>query len=208
MGQYHYPVNLTKKEFLHPHKLGCGLKLVEQGGSGGVTDAVQMLLAVSNGRGGGDFETHPLIGSWGGDQIAWVGDYAEDDDLPNVKDASRIYGRCLSDEALKLEVPEEDRHEYYRDITDDLIPVLEQAFEMVYYGTGWRKRFELSQIEGLQYTHTMGDTRMAHFSDGTDHPLDTLVVALKAHLGDRRVDSVKFGDLAPRLLEAYAAASK
>ena len=30
MGQYHYTVNLDKKEYLVPHKLGDGLKLLEQ----------------------------------------------------------------------------------------------------------------------------------------------------------------------------------
>ena len=32
MGQYHYTVNLSKKEFINPHKLGDGLKLLEQSG--------------------------------------------------------------------------------------------------------------------------------------------------------------------------------
>jgi hypothetical protein len=34
MGQYHVVVNLTKREFIHPHKLGSGLKLWEQIASG------------------------------------------------------------------------------------------------------------------------------------------------------------------------------
>lgn len=29
MGEYWKPVNLTKKEFVHPHRLDCGLKLAE-----------------------------------------------------------------------------------------------------------------------------------------------------------------------------------
>jgi len=29
MGQYYFIVNLDKKEYLHPHKLGDGLKLRE-----------------------------------------------------------------------------------------------------------------------------------------------------------------------------------
>ena len=30
MGQYHKVYNLDRKEFIHPHKIDCGLKLVEQ----------------------------------------------------------------------------------------------------------------------------------------------------------------------------------
>ena len=30
MGQYWKAVNLDKREFVHPHRLGCGLKLWEQ----------------------------------------------------------------------------------------------------------------------------------------------------------------------------------
>lgn len=41
MGQYYYVINVTKKEYLHPHKFFDGLKLLEFGCS-------------SNGRGGGD----------------------------------------------------------------------------------------------------------------------------------------------------------
>lgn len=29
MGEYWKPVNVTKHEYIHPHRLGCGLKLVE-----------------------------------------------------------------------------------------------------------------------------------------------------------------------------------
>lgn len=55
MGQYHVVVNLDKKEFIDPHKLGDGLKLFEQINShGGTMAALFALLACSNGRGGGD----------------------------------------------------------------------------------------------------------------------------------------------------------
>lgn len=60
MGQYHMVVNLDKREFVSPHKLGCGLKLWEQlanGEIGGTSGALLVLLACSNGRGGGDLDT-------------------------------------------------------------------------------------------------------------------------------------------------------
>jgi len=66
MGQYWKPVNLDKKEFLHAHKLGDGLKLIEIAySSHGVMAAVALLLApLPDGpRGGGDPRSRdPMIG--------------------------------------------------------------------------------------------------------------------------------------------------
>jgi len=122
MGQYHYIVNLDRKEFIHPHHLGDGLKLMEFGnGAGGTMTALAILLAASNGRGGGDLHvdaSHPAvgrIGSWAGDRIAIVGDYAEDTDYPwnPAKDdrPSEVYGFCTRDE--------------YRDLSADLCLLIE-----------------------------------------------------------------------------------
>ena len=79
MGQYYYTVNLDKRQFLHPHKLGDGLKLIEFGdSSGGTMLALAVLLADGNGRGGGDLHVKdPIIGSWAGDRIVVAGDYAD-----------------------------------------------------------------------------------------------------------------------------------
>ena len=96
MGQYHILVNLTKKEFVYPHQIGNGLKLLEQVGfECSTATALTMLIAASNGRGGGDFEEHPLVGSWAGDKIAFVGDYGEQGDLnANNTSAKLIYDSC------------------------------------------------------------------------------------------------------------------
>lgn len=81
MGQYHKVYNLDKKEFIHPPQIGNGLKLYEQVGSiGSTSTALFALLANSNGHGGGDFPTHPLIGRWAGDRILIQGDYADSGD--------------------------------------------------------------------------------------------------------------------------------
>ena len=69
MGQYHYLINLDKKQFVHPHQIGNGLKLKEQvGWEYSTATALVLLLAASSrdgGRGGGDFHAlHPLIGAW------------------------------------------------------------------------------------------------------------------------------------------------
>ena len=58
MGQYWKVANLDKREFIDPHKLGVGLKLGEQIGSGhGTPDALFILVAAMREcRGGGDFD--------------------------------------------------------------------------------------------------------------------------------------------------------
>ena len=98
MGQYHMVFNLDRREYLHPHRFGDGLKLMEFSNSeGGTMTALAILLAASNGRGGGDCRYDgphaALVGSWAGDRIAIVGDYAEEDDLSakGVKDAREVY---------------------------------------------------------------------------------------------------------------------
>ena len=85
MGQYYYIVNLTKKQYLHPHVFDDGLKLLEFASSRCRTlSALALLLADGNGRGGGDFgrteaiSEHPLVGSWAGDSIVIAGDYADE----------------------------------------------------------------------------------------------------------------------------------
>ncbi len=91
MGQYHKIFNLDKKQLLHPHKFGDGLKLGEFGSSQmGTMTALAYLLAVSTGRGGGDYERGSLAGTWGGDRIAIVGDYAEKGDL--LEEEWKAYG--------------------------------------------------------------------------------------------------------------------
>src|SRR5262245_34986884 len=79
MGQYYLVVNMDKKQYLHPHKFGDGLKLLEIGASGGRTMCgLAALLADGNGRGGGDLKSdNPIVGSWAGDRIVIAGDYAD-----------------------------------------------------------------------------------------------------------------------------------
>ena len=96
MSQYHFVFNLDKHEFINPHELGDGLTLREFGmWSGGTMTALAVLLAVSDGRGNGDFDLEdPLVGSWGGDRIAIVGDMALPGDLPPEDMAGDIYHGC------------------------------------------------------------------------------------------------------------------
>jgi len=144
MDQYWVVVNLDKKEFITGHKLGTGVKLGDQIGSGhGTPDALFILCAaMRERRGGGDFDWdsnyygpertnyHPMgapvnneynviakrtIGRWAGDRVAVVGDYAEDSDLPNSPiPASKIYHMCR-----------EDRADNFKDISADVARVIE-----------------------------------------------------------------------------------
>jgi len=84
MGQYHVLVNLDRREFVHAHELSLGLKAWEQLASSASTPHLMFALSMtSNGRGGGDLDSHELVGRWAGDRVVIVGDYAEMDDLPN-----------------------------------------------------------------------------------------------------------------------------
>lgn len=65
MGQYHTPINLTKREYLNPHDLGNGTKLMEFGASGFST-----MFALG----------YLLENDWKGDVITIAGDYEEDGD--------------------------------------------------------------------------------------------------------------------------------
>lgn len=87
MGQYHKLYNLTKREYVHPHSINNGLKLMEQVGYyKSTSSALLLLVANSNGRGGGDAPPHPLIGRWAGDQIVVQGDYSEPHDPAHITD--------------------------------------------------------------------------------------------------------------------------
>ena len=150
MGQYHYTVNLDKREYLHPYKLGDGLKLLEQVGTspGGVNDALHLLLAAccgDGGRGGGDFVSgREWVGRWAGDRIGVIGDYAESDDIPGC-DAKEIY----------REVGEPGGS--FTDITDAMLPVLEREYECVYVGDGWRTRFAVEDLAEYRCSYGLGD---------------------------------------------------
>lgn len=90
MGQYHKLYNLDKKEYVHGHKLDNGLKLMEQcGWDKSTATGLWLLLANSNGRGGGDARNHPLVGRWAGDRVLVQGDYAEPSDKAFLTESER-----------------------------------------------------------------------------------------------------------------------
>jgi len=148
MGQYHVTVNLDKKEFIMPHKLGVGLKLREQLGSLDSTpDALFILLACSGGGDLGDTDNN-MVGKWAGDRIAVVGDYAQSDDLPMMFGAESIYQLCHS---YQVECSEwgcvADASSHYLDITDLIIPVMElnsPGLKIDMESKGWRNKIYLA----------------------------------------------------------------
>jgi hypothetical protein len=106
MGQYHLVINLDKKQYLHPCRLGDGQKLLEFADGGATVIALALLLAQDNGRGIGDLHVAPpdaplerwerngfervrtphahLVGSWARDRIVIAGDYG--DKLPESEE--------------------------------------------------------------------------------------------------------------------------
>lgn len=96
MGQYYYPVNLDKRQFIHPHKFGDGLKLLEFGCSGdGTMTGLAILLSDGNNRGGGDLHSdNPIIGSWAGDRIVISGDYSDPGKFISGNDEGDLLQYC------------------------------------------------------------------------------------------------------------------
>lgn len=99
MGQYYKIVNLDKRQYLNPCAFGDGLKLMEFAcSSHGTLAGLAILLANSNGRGGGDLRSdHEIIGSWAGDRIVVAGDYAMCGDRgePSLDDSEpNLYSLC------------------------------------------------------------------------------------------------------------------
>jgi len=136
MGQYHFPVNLDKKEFLHPHKLGDGCKIKEQGaGQYGTAAAVCMLLTSSLNRGGGDWrEDNKMAGRWVGDRVVWLGDYSEDNDIPGVN-AREIFKELRPWRKTRKGCE-------YKDISDPVAKELEKEYNFKFKGKDgtWREK--------------------------------------------------------------------
>jgi hypothetical protein len=107
MGQYHKVYNVDKEEMINAHGINNGLKLVEQVGHDlSTSTALFLLLANSNGRGGGDVREHELVGSWAGDRVVVQGDYAEPNDKGFISNTDR-----------------------YRDISNDVFNMLKSTME-------------------------------------------------------------------------------
>jgi hypothetical protein len=100
MGQYYLIVNVTKKQFIHPHRFDDGMKLMEFAPRGnGTMMALAVLLSNGNGRGGGDLQSgSDIVGSWAGDQIVIAGDYGDPGKF--IKGVSRKHLQEIADESF------------------------------------------------------------------------------------------------------------
>lgn len=148
MGQYWIPVNLDKREFIDPHKLGAGLKLWEQMANHPGTGAalVALLAAMPEARGGGDLTPNKIVGRWAGDRVVLIGDYAEDGDIansaatsgPSDPPASFIYAMCHSEEYGPYPDELKTHGEPFKDITAEVCAVIENELGGKYIGDVWR----------------------------------------------------------------------
>jgi hypothetical protein len=158
MGQYWFPVNLDKMEKIHPHKLGCGLKLYEQvAGHPGVGAALVILCAAEKEeRGGGDLD---LTENWHGPERTFpeYGDHAPP--LPDGYDriAKETIGRWAGDRIVLIgDYAEKDDIsgvadatgivEECIDVSDQVIKIIEHELCGKFVGDGWAefKRIERS----------------------------------------------------------------
>ena len=160
MGQYYKIVNVDKRQYLNPHAFGCGLKLMEFSCSQfGPQQALCILLAHSNGRGGGDLHTdnlsepeRALIGSWAGDRIVVAGDY-DDNGLFIPPD---LHGKEYEEESSRGYVPDHlnpDGKEYAK---------FTQRF-----GWRWRKN-DADQWENVEEGGTLYACAELFFQDISD----------------------------------------
>jgi hypothetical protein len=98
MGQYHMVVNLTKNEYITPHKLGAGLKLWEQLANHPGTGAALIILlaALPTVRGGGDFDINE---NWHGPERTFPEHSTIPGPMPNGYEAvaARTIGRWVGD---------------------------------------------------------------------------------------------------------------
>lgn len=157
MGQYYLVVNVDRGEYLHPHKFGDGLKLMEFGNSHcGTLLGLAVLLADGNGRGGGDLRTdNPIVGSWAGDRIVVAGDYADGGkflpgDAPE-SELQKIADECFTEGHQKAEGV--NLYHYaeakFEDISDRVIEAIRGGegsghplSKMDLKETGWRTKGE------------------------------------------------------------------
>lgn len=104
MGQYYVIASLDQKEFIDPRAFGSGVKLMEFSMDGSsVMTGLAVLLASSNGQGGGDLhlpadsEWDDIPGRWTGQRIVVAGDYDEREGSPG----NGVYQRCGTENPIE-----------------------------------------------------------------------------------------------------------
>jgi hypothetical protein len=96
MGQYYIAVSKERREFIHPHRFGDGLKFREFcGSSHGFLAGLALLLRKTD----DPVPEDAIVGSWAGSDLTIVGDY----------DSGGLYGAAYSE---------------YKDVSFDVIRVM------------------------------------------------------------------------------------
>lgn len=127
MGQYYVIANLDKREYLDPYCFGSGVKLMEFSMDGAsVMTGLAVLLASSNGQGGGDLylphdtKFDHIPGRWKGDRVVVAGDYDSDPDSPGFA----VYMRCRNSSALEELANAAESTGMFTDISHDVLGCL------------------------------------------------------------------------------------
>lgn len=148
MGQYHKTVCIERKEGLDPHELGCGLKELEQIFTyGGICASIIALVCARGGNGPADLGQSTMVGRWAGCRTFLVGDYAEDDDIPNFDGPplTQLYGgigNLPGTEYFDAQNPVQ-----WPNIAPDMAALLEAACNIRFYGKGgWRDFVVVKQL--------------------------------------------------------------
>lgn len=165
MGQYWIPVNLTKREYVNPHKLGAGLKLWEQLASHPGSGSALIVLCANMPirRGGGDLD---LDENWHGPERTfpkhnstpatmpddyqdcakrtigrWAGDrIAIVGDYAEDTDLPKVASRIPASKIYHLCFGESDeKGPTFTDVTDDVCRVIEHELQGRFVGDGWRE---------------------------------------------------------------------
>lgn len=165
MGQYWKLVNLDKKEYVDPHKVGTGLKLWEQLVNHPGTGAALIVLcaAMPEQRGGGDLDMEQ---NWHGPERQFPRDNMNPGPMPEeyAAVAARTIGRwagdriaLVGDYAEDSDLPKKFRaseiydlcdpeagDKAWTDVSDDVARVIEHELRGRFEGAGWR---EFKRIE-------------------------------------------------------------
>jgi hypothetical protein len=107
MGQYWIIFNITQKQHFSASAFNSGVKLWEMMMASehwGAALGYLLAHASSNGSGGGDLDEDQIgdyFGSWAGDNVQLIGDYAAPHPVPDL-DASTDIGPALRREMLPI----------------------------------------------------------------------------------------------------------
>lgn len=129
MGEYFRIVNLDKKEYLHPHYFGTGIKLFEIAANecGSLTGLSILLSSQDNG------DKDKIYGRWAGDRIIIAGDYSSE----IYEEVQKWEPHCNISDMVVLKLCEDlfyreilmPRIKHFSAYLDDLKPLSKQLIE-------------------------------------------------------------------------------